>query len=151
MSDWEDVFGPGNGDWEPPAYRRKRSISDKNRCFQSKKTEFNQMIVQLGFKWCFKHGVIAVPALAPKAVFLDRKDVVKSGRTHLSRLIIDPKKHEVVVTLMTKSEQLCATYLIRDKNAFKNAILIALDFKFSTSAQFINIESFSKDSIYTPL
>ncbi|MEZ8995962.1 hypothetical protein AB4562_06850 [Vibrio sp. 10N.222.54.A1] len=151
MSDWEDVFGPGNGDWEPPSFRARRPISDKNKCFRAKKKEFNQMMIQLGFKWCLKHGVIAVPALAAEAVFLDRKDTLNKGTEHMSRLIVEPKKHEVVVTLMTKTEQRSKAYLIKDKSAFKNAILIAMDFKFSTSAQLINIESFTNDSIYVPL
>lgn len=151
MSDWEDVFGPENGDWEPPYLRARKPISEKHKCFREKKKEFNQMMIQLGFKWCLKHGVIAVPALAPEAVFLDRRDTVNKGKKHLSRLIIEPKSYEVVVTLMTKTQQHSSTYLIKDKSAFKNAILIAMDFKFSTLPQLINLASFTNDSIYIPL
>ena len=90
------------------------------------------MMIKLGFKWCLKHGVIAVPALAPEAIFLDRRDLWNE-KLRLSRLIIEPKSHDITVTLMTISEQFSNTYLIEEKNAFKNTILVAMDFKFSSS------------------
>ncbi len=57
----------------------------------------------------------------------------------------------VRLTLITTKEEVKVEYKISDKHAYSNAILIALDFKFSTTIPFINIKSMQKDEIYTPL
>ena len=150
MGDWEDVFGPGNGYWEPP--REPRQRSKKWQCYEKKKAEFYSVTRRLGFKWCLKHGVITFPKLCEKAIFVDRKDQGTYYRGQvLSRLIIEPMDKVVRLTLITTKEEVKVEYKISDKHAYSNAILIALDFKFSTTNPFINIESMQKDEIYTPL
>ncbi len=150
MGDWEDVFGSGNGCWEPP--REPRQRSKKWQCYEKKKAEFYSVTRRLGFKWCLKHGVITFPKLCEKAIFVDRKDQGTSYRSQvLSRLIIEPMDKVVRLTLITTKEEVKVEYKISDKHAYSNAILIALDFKFSTTNPFINIESMQKDEIYTPL
>lgn len=150
MGDWEDVFGPGNGHWEPPMEPRQRS--EKWQYYQRKKEEFHSVIRRLGFKWCLKHGVIASPKLCGTAIFLDRKDQRKNYRSQiLSRLIIEPMEKVVRLKLITIKEEIIVEYKIADKYAYYNAILIALDFKFSTTMPFINIESMKKDEIYKPV
>ncbi|WP_305368925.1 hypothetical protein [Photobacterium leiognathi] len=150
MGDWEDVFGPGNGDWEPP--REPKEISKKWQCYQRKKEEFYDVTKRLGFRWCLMHGVIAFPKLSGNAIFLDRKDKGTNERSQiLSRLIIEPLDNVVRLTLITTKEEVKVKYRISDKDAYYNAILIALDFKFSTSTPFVNIDSMKNDKIYSPL
>ncbi|KOO13428.1 hypothetical protein AKJ18_18790 [Vibrio xuii] len=150
MSDWEDVFGAGTVYWVPADEPRKPS--KKELCYKRKKAEFHSVIRRLGFKWCLKHGVIAFPKLCEKAIFVDRKDQCASyGGQVLSRLIIEPMDKVVRLTLITTKEEVKVEYKISDKHAYSNAIMIALDFKFSTTNPFINIESMQKDEIYTPL
>ncbi|TOK39875.1 hypothetical protein CGI21_20095 [Vibrio parahaemolyticus] len=69
----------------------------------------------------------------------------------LNRLIIEPLDDVVKLTLITLTKEVKVEYKISDKYAYYNAILIALDFKFSTTNPFINIKSMQKDEIYTPL
>ncbi len=150
MGDWEDVFGSGNGCWEPP--REPRQRSKKWQCYEKKKAEFYSVTRRLGFKWCLKHGVITFPKLCEKAIFVDRKDQGTSYRSQvLSRLIIEPMDKVVRLTLITTKEEVKVEYKISDKHAYSNAILIALDFKFSTTNPFINVKSMQQDEIYTPL
>ncbi|HAS6973981.1 TPA: hypothetical protein I7297_06240 [Vibrio parahaemolyticus] len=149
MGDWEDVFGPGNGCWEP--YGEPRQRSKKWQCYKRKKAEFHSVIRRLGFKWCLKHGVIAFPRLSKSAVFIDRRGGVDYESQVLNRLIIEPLDDVVKLTLITLTKEVKVEYKISDKYAYYNAILIALDFKFSTTNPFINIKSMQKDEIYTPL
>lgn len=161
MSDWEDAFGPGNGGWLPPYQNESKEPSRKAQIFYKKKKEFNDTMIKLGFRWCIKHGIISHPRLSREAIFLDRKDatstIVVGGfggsrqKMLLSRLIIEPREHSVSITLITPKKMLKKEYDIKKKNAFKNAILIALDFKFSNKNQLINESSFTNDDIYLPL
>ncbi|HAS8398908.1 TPA: hypothetical protein RSW51_001060 [Vibrio vulnificus] len=150
MGDWEDVFGPGNGCWEPSGEPRQRS--KKWQCYKRKKAEFHSVIRRLGFEWCLKHGVIAFPRLSKSAVFIDRRGGgVDYESQVLNRLIIEPLDDVVKLTLITLTKEVKVEYKISDKYAYYNAILIALDFKFSTTNPFVNIKSMQKDEIYTPL
>ncbi|EIO3907590.1 hypothetical protein QVK63_002406 [Vibrio vulnificus] len=153
MSDWEDVFGGGTIYWVPQdePCTRVRVRSQKELCYEKKKAEFHSVTRRLGFKWCLRHGVIAFPRLSDKAIFIDRRDSASYQSHVLSRLIIEPLDKVVRLTLITRWEEVKVEYKISDKYAYYNAILIALDFKFSTTIPFINIESMQKDEIYQPL
>lgn len=150
MSDWEDVFGPGNGDWEVVEPRQKKRITKKHKFFLNKKKEFNIVMVKLGFKWCLQYKIIAFPPLNRAAVFLDRKSLTRRGHS-LSRLIIEPGTHDVTITFISKEHSIKRCYTIKDKKAFSNAILVALDFKFTDNYPYINFESLKNDDIYRPL
>ncbi|MDN3660865.1 hypothetical protein [Vibrio agarivorans] len=87
-----------------------------------------------------------------KAVFLDRVD-----DNRVSRLIIDirydqDRSQEVVVCLLiTKEFKVEVSYPIDDWNSFDNAMLIAVDFKFSKESPFVNLDTFNENSVYAAL
>jgi hypothetical protein len=66
-------------------------------------------------------------------------------------MIIEPCSEAVVVTIITTNGQYRCRYNISEKNAFKNAMLIAMDFKFSLVEPFFNVTSMMNDKAYIPL
>lgn len=150
MSDFERTFGAGADAAsiieEFSKMERNRYKSVKQQIFEKEKKKFDRALIQLGFKWCLKHHVIDFPKLSPKAVFLDRVD-----DNQISRLIIDPQRNHIDIKLINSSQFEFATYMISQKNAFHNATLIAMDFKFSSRYPYINLNSFIEERDYRPM
>ncbi len=138
-----------------------RNISPKSKKRLEPWKEFNDTMIKLGFRWCIKHGIISYPCLSSNAIFLDRRDgaskklvgvcIEQKRRMLLSRLIIESRDKFMYITIITPKKMLNKKYNIVKDNAYKNAILIALDFKFSNKDQFINEFSFVNDDVYVPL
>lgn len=156
MGDWEDFFGVGVDDEDFESFYEEHSPSYRTRkhcLFKKKQREFNSVMIRLGFKWCLKYGVFTYPRLSCNAIFIDR--VQQSDRTKKpftsSRLIIDQLSNAITVTMCSRNEIIKRTYSIKDKNAFKNAMLIAMDFKFNESDVYFNKDSFLNSPVYTPL
>lgn len=150
MGDFERTFGAGADAVSIIAgysrLERNREMSVKQKIFEREKKKFNRILIQMGFKWCLKHHVIDFPKLSPKAVFLDRVD-----DNQISRLILDPRPNEIEIKLINTSQFEKATFKVSDKHAFHDAILIAMDFKFSKQFPYINLNSFGEDLEYCPM